>query len=81
MQFKTGIRISTEKAKLLRKMRNGANRLPQDHPLREAMGLQLDPFRCMRAVEKDMTDFERKECGAMVRRVKDWEKQINELDT
>jgi len=71
--------LSMQKAELLHALRHHYYKLPNDDPHRQELGLTINPFRAIRAIEKRMSRSERRDYGSMVRRVKEWEEQIKEM--
>jgi len=74
------LKLDMPKAELLHTLRHHYYKLPLDNPHRQELGLTIDPFRAIRAIEKRMSRSEQRDYSAMVRRVKEWEEQIKEME-
>jgi len=74
------LKLTMQKAELLHSLRHHYYRLPLDNPHRQELGLTLNPFRAIKAIEKRMSRAEQRDYGPMVRRVKEWEEQIKEME-
>jgi len=74
------LKLDMQKAELLHSFRHHYYRLPLDNPHRQELGLTLNPFRAIKAIEKRMNRAEQRDYGPMVRRVKKWEEQIKEME-
>jgi len=70
-------KLTANKAAVLKRLRNGANRLRKDDPLRTEDGLTLNPVRALRILYESLSPSEKSNNTAILRRIEEIEEQIN----